>query len=199
MDKMRGVLRKKDDGKIYLAYDIRESFHRSIEVHPDQHIPEFGDELPVEFSIQSFDDGSLSLTGRQGTKDYAIIHKTDILGEMKRISPIPVHRLSHEEEPIAVYAFKSGWDGFYHVIVEWGAYEQFDHKFMTAFELINTYPQFNTIDKEPIDIAISGREAISTNSMELAQNLRKRSMKIEEKHEQYKILHQQANGLNDGH
>ena len=173
---MKGILVKRDDRYI-IKYDIRESFHRSIEVHPDIHIPEFKDELAVEFSIESFDDGSLSLTGYQGTRDYAIIHKTNFLDELKQISSITVKRFAHDEEPIAMYVFPSGWKGFYHMIIEWGAYENFEHKFISDYELKEKYP--NMIKQiEDKDIVVSAKEAISSNVFQLGENIRKKALGV---------------------
>ena len=62
------------------------------------------------------------------------------------------------EEPIAIRIIPSGWSTYYHVLIEYGDFEQVDHFLLTAEQLMERYD---------IDIASLEKEEVIINAEDI--------------------------------
>ena len=56
-----------------------------------------------------------------------------------KVKPYFCYRGSFGEEPIGITIVNSGWQGMYHVIIEFGEYDDFKHKLMDLHDIEKEY------------------------------------------------------------
>jgi hypothetical protein len=91
--------------------------------------------------------------------------------------PRVCHLLIPDEEPFVIKIIESGWRGTYHVISEWGDTGNSDYTMMDISQLLETYPEFQTIlDELYPDTVVSTRELLdNANDKDLGAAIRKKS------------------------
>jgi len=81
-----------------------------------------------------------------------------------------------DEEPIAVKIMSSGWTGMFHVLTEYGDFEQVDHQLLDLKQIYEKYPEFQAVyEADYQDIIFGGHEVMTANISDLLVEARKRS------------------------
>jgi len=113
-----------------------------------------------------------SVTERQLTIDFE-----------KGISQVAWTICPTNQEPFAVKILQSGWQDhgspMYHVLTEWGAYEETSYSHLTQEQLLERYPEFKAIlDHHFQDIIVTSEEFQSMpNDGEIGRYIRRKSLK----------------------
>lgn len=88
------------------------------------------------------------------------------------------------DEPLAIRIVESGWfdhgEPMYHVLSEWGAYEETSYSHLSLSQLLERHPEFKNIYNSAFqDVAVEGEtvKAIS-NDRELGAFVRQSSSKL---------------------
>jgi len=97
---------------------------------------------------------------------------------LKRLGGIVANLLVPEnDEPIAVYYIKSGWDhGYpmYHVIIEYGDFEQTDYLYMSEEDLCKRFDVTPELLNEKVSISVSQKDLRDyPNDQDLGRSIRK--------------------------
>lgn len=56
-----------------------------------------------------------------------------------KVKPAFCYKGNFEDEPIGITIVNSGWQGMYHVIIEFGEYDDFSHKLMDLHDIERAY------------------------------------------------------------
>jgi len=94
----------------------------------------------------------------------------------KITTEVTIVALHGKNEPYRIKVYKSGWQGRYHVISEWGDTGEFTHKLMTFVEVIDLYG-VNGIDlpRDEKLFCVSQEEILSLpNDADLGEFVRKK-------------------------
>ena len=89
-----------------------------------------------------------------------------------------------DDEPFSVRILESGWRDhgkpMYHVLTEWGAYEETSYSHLTQDQLLERYPEFNEILKSHFqDIVVTSEEFQQMpNDGEMGRYIRRKSVKF---------------------
>jgi len=100
----------------------------------------------------------------------------------KGISQVAWTLCPTNEEPFSVKILKSGWQDhglpMYHVLTEWGSYEETSYSHLNQEQLFERYPEFKAIlDNHFQDIIVSAEEFQSMpNDGEIGRYIRRNSV-----------------------
>lgn len=112
------------------------------------------------------------------------ITESEIIFQLNHSSTDPCWTLVEESgEPFAIRILKSGWkdhgETMYHVLTEWGAYEETTYSHLSESQLLERYPDFNKVLKST-DLILSSSDIINCpNDLELGKKIRKLLIKDE--------------------
>jgi len=81
-------------------------------------------------------------------------------------------------EPISVRILESGWHNMYHVLTEYGAYEETSYSHLDKEQLLERFPEFNQILENYFpDVVISGESVKEfSNDADLGKFVRAKSI-----------------------
>ena len=86
------------------------------------------------------------------------------------------------EEPLAIKIVKSGWrdqgEDMYHVLTEWGDFEETSYSHLSLSQLLDMHPEFSTtFDSKFKDTVVTSSELRETpNDAELGKKIRMKSL-----------------------
>lgn len=110
--------------------------------------------------------------------------ESEIILKLNHLSTDPSWNLVEESgEPFIIRILKSGWkdhgESMYHVLTEWGAYDETTYSHLNESQLFEKYPDFKNILGSKSDcVILSTADIISCpNDLELGKKIRKLSLK----------------------
>jgi len=119
------------------------------------------------------------------TRQDGSTEETNFIMEMnKGISHVSWTLAPIDEEPMAVRILESGWkdhgEPMFHVLTEWGAYEETSYSHLNFTQLCDTHPEFRGIYENTFqDIVVEG-DLVKTvpNDKDLGTLVRQLSIKL---------------------
>ena len=110
--------------------------------------------------------------------------ESEIILKLNHLYTDPSWTLVEESgEPFVIKILKSGWkdhgESMYHVLTEWGAYDETTYSHLNESQLFEKYPDFKKIlELRSADIMVSISDIMSCpNDLELGKKIRKLSLK----------------------
>jgi hypothetical protein len=115
-----------------------------------------------------------TITHQDGTTSTKEIHVDMAIGKTSLAWTL----YPTDEEPISVRILESGWNNMYHVLTEYGAYEETSYSHLDKDQLLERFPEFKQILENLFsDVVITGESVQELpNDSDLGKFVRSKSI-----------------------
>lgn len=86
-------------------------------------------------------------------KPYKLKKHERKVKEKYNFKPTKNGNLNHffdRDHVVSLFIFKSGWENYYHCILEWGEYTEVEHHLYSLFQIQNIYSVQSFVRKEKL-------------------------------------------------